>query len=152
MAATEDALAYLYRHYPRPGELSIARLCFMMYLADWRSAILYGKTISSIIWHLGSYGPQISTGERREEWSSDEAKRIIREAMTHGKARNMDKPSRQILDHVIAAVEKRSWVALSQLVYSTFPIITQPRYKKMNLVGLAQRYIREYRPLFTGTS
>ena len=49
---------------------------------------------------------------------------------------------REILDFVIARVEKKDFMELTKLVYSTHPFITQPRYAKFDLISLAKDYER----------
>src|SRR5690242_9497793 len=56
MADVRDVLVYFFTHYPKRGDLSIARLTRMVYLADWRSAILYRKQITPLEWQYGDYG------------------------------------------------------------------------------------------------
>ncbi len=50
MAALKDIIAYYCDRYPHKEELSKARLTKMVYLADWKSAIVHGKQISDIKW------------------------------------------------------------------------------------------------------
>jgi hypothetical protein len=52
-----DIVAYICRNYPHKDELSNARVTKMVYLADWRSALERGKTLSGITWKFNHYGP-----------------------------------------------------------------------------------------------
>ena len=138
----EDAVAYLVEKYPRTEELSNARLKFMVYLADWKSAIERGCQITSLTWEFGEYGPYnpdlARLTENREDLSS-----------SRRKYPGLEDAEREILDFVIAAAEKKSFTELTKLVYSTHPFITQLRYAKFDLAALAQDYER-IKPLFRG--
>jgi hypothetical protein len=143
MAEIEDILAYFTRYYPRPGELSTARLALMLYLADWRSALLRKKPISNVKWHLNEGAPQV------EKIPLEEEEEIIRELITRGNPNKIDPESREILDFVMKTSYKMPWMDFARLVSSTFPVITQPQGERLNLVGLAQQYQKHYQPLFT---
>jgi hypothetical protein len=147
MAAVEDVLAYLDHHYPHRGELSFARLAFMVYLADWRSAIEHGMPITDIKWRLYVNGPQPAKEDNKEPTIA-EAEKKVKEAIARGNPDNVERTSREVLDFVISAVSSKSWTDLTRLVNSTFPVLTQPRNKPLNLVGLAQQYNKNYRPFF----
>ena len=50
---------------------------------------------------------------------------------------------RQVLDFVIESTSPLNWNEFVKLVYSTYPIVTQPRFSKLDLVAIAQRYRRD---------
>ena len=135
MAESKDIVDYLRKRYPRPEELSKARLKIMVYLADWKSAIERGRQITPLTWEFGEYGPYnpnlARLIENREALSS-----------TRRKYPALGDAERGILDFAVATVEKKSFAELTKLVYSTHPFITQPRYTKFNLPELARDYER----------
>ena len=47
---------------------------------------------------------------------------------------------KHVLDFVIEKTAPLSWDDFIKLVYSTYPIVTQPRYSTLNLVQLASLY------------
>ena len=53
---------------------------------------------------------------------------------------SLNKEEREILDFVIASAASKNWTDFQRLVYSTYPIITQPRFATLDLVELAAKY------------
>ena len=151
MAYVEDVLAYLSHNYPWPGQLSMARLSYMLYLADWRSALLYDKPVSNVRWHLEGNAPQPSQRDPHGAMTWDELERIFLELIAEGNPENVERQEKAVLDYVIATACERSLVDLIRLVNSTFPVITQPQNQTLNLVGLAQDYRKHYQPLFASS-
>lgn len=47
---------------------------------------------------------------------------------------------RELLDFVISTSASKNWDDFIKLVYSTYPIITQERFSKLDLVKLAGEY------------
>ena len=150
MAKLRDVVAYVAMHYPYKSELSKARLTKMVYLADWRSAILYGSQITSIQWEFNHYGPYVEDVVKVARNDSDfsikqtstmygDPKDVISVA-TDAEFESLSEHDRAVLDFVIGTVSPKNWNDFIRLVYSTFPIVTQPRHSKLNLVELAQRY------------
>ncbi len=140
--STVAAVAYLRDRYPRPEELSRARLKFMVYLADWKSAIERGYQITSQTWEFGEYGPYNPDLARLLEDQEDLSG-------AGGPRSALGEDDKEILDFVIATVEKKRFMDLTSLVYSTHPMLTQPRYAKFDLLKLAREYER-IKPLITG--
>lgn len=150
MALLRDVILYLCQHYPHKNELSKARLTKMVYLADWRSAILYGRQITDINWRFNYYGPYVDDVVNVARVDPDfniiqdtnqfgDWKELIR--VTNDAQRPILKKSEQaVLDHVIEVTAPKYWNDFIQLVYSTYPIVTQPRFAKLDLVALAQEY------------
>lgn len=66
----------------------------------------------------------------------------------------MDYPSltddeKELLDYVISSSASKNWDDFIKLVYSTYPIITQDRFSKLDLVKLAREYEQSI-PLLEG--
>lgn len=58
MADLKDVINYIYNTYPHKDKLSKARLVRMLYLADWRSAIVRRRQLTNLKWKLGENGPE----------------------------------------------------------------------------------------------
>ena len=121
------------RSFPAP------RLKFMVYLTDWKSAIERGRQITPLTWEFGEYGP----------YNPDLARLI--EAHEDLSGAGQPQPAlgdteKGILDFVVATVEKKRFMDLTRLVYSTHPFITQPRYAKFDLPELARDH-KQIKPL-----
>jgi len=161
MAELRDIVAYLCEEYSHPKELSNARLTKMVYLADWKSAIERGKQFTNLTWEFSHYGPYVpdvirlartdegfkvdegtnAYGTRKETiFRSSEA-----DSTDHASLKPEDK---ELLDFVIRSVEDKTFEEFIKLVYSTYPIVTQERYSKLDLVRLAKEY-EEVAPLLS---
>jgi len=149
MATLREVLAYFCHHYPHKGELSEVRLTGMVYLADWKSAVDRGrKLITSLRWLFDETGPSTPnimklirrdpdfeirlTGSRFEE--------LTELIFYRGPAPILGRPDQDILDFVIDRSSSKTWTELTRLVYSTYPILTQPRHCPLDLESLAKKY------------
>lgn len=155
MADLRDVVAYFCDKYPHPKELSNARLTKMVYLADWKSAIDKGKQLTDLSWEFSHYGPYvpdvIRLARSGEDFEIDEGETVYgdRKEVVQHKVRtdtpNAGYPSltskdKELLDFVIRSAEDKNFTEFVKLVYSTYPIVTQERYSKLNLVELARDY------------
>ena len=148
----KDTIAYLYDNYPRPDELSNARLTKMAYLADWKSAIERGRQITGLVWEFADYGPYVPDVVRLarndDDFEVEEGRNRYggrKETISHTGPKEyptLDEEDREILDFVVETSEDKSWDQFIKLVYSTHPIVTQRRYARLNLVDLATDYER----------
>jgi len=153
MAKLRDVVAYLVKNYPHKSELSKARLTKMVYLADWRSAITRGKQITNIAWEFNYYGPYVD--DVVDVARNDPAFSVERGINFYGEPKEVIKASpdirheslteeeKEILDFVIKSTAPKYWDEFIKLVYSTYPIVSQPRFSKLDLVKLARRYKEE---------
>lgn len=157
MAKIRDVAVYLCTKYPHKGELSKARLTKMVYLADWRSAIVHGHQITAIDWFYNYYGPFVD--DVMESVRTDPAfsvtqttnffggqKELVSLNTTEASWPSLTSKDISILDHVIDETSSLYWNDFIKLVYSTYPIITQERLARLNLVELAQEYSRNDSP------
>lgn len=136
MAELKDIITYVYNNYPYKDKLSKARLVRMLYLADWRSAITRGKQLTQIAWEFSENG--LEPREFIEEiYVPDESKLNFLIDFSYPSLTSEDK---QVINHVIETSSEKNWDALMRLIYSTFPILTQPRSSKLDLVKLAKVY------------
>ena len=145
-----DIVKYLYLHYPYHGELSKARVVKMIYLADWRSCLLRERQITDIHWYFNHYGPYVSeiidVIRQDNDFSIQSAtnmygdtKEII--VLNNLQCRiNVSKDVSDILDFVIEKTSKLNWTDFINLIYSTYPVATQPRYSYFDLVKLSKEY------------
>lgn len=149
-AKIKSALIYLCRAYPHTRELSKARVTKMIYLADWRSAILRDCQVTDIAWTFNHYGPYVS--DVVDLARRDPAFEVLAAENYHGSPMELvtladsnepdalDSDERQILDHVIQQTSGLYWNDFIKLVYATYPVRTQPRYTHLDLVKLAGEY------------
>jgi hypothetical protein len=153
MGNLRDVVAYLVKHYPHKSELSKARLTKIVYLADWRSAIVQGKQITNILWEFNHYGPYVDDvvdiAKNDPDFSLDRSinlfgslKEVIK-ASSDISYDSLTEDEIEILDFVIRSTAPKYWNEFIKLVYSTYPIVTQSRFSKLDLVELAKNYKEE---------
>jgi len=150
MADLLDVVRYLCVNYPYKDELSKARVVKMIYLADWRSAIVYGRTITDITWVFNHYGPYverpISEARSAPGFHINESRTMygnLKETVSfQGEPiwPSLSDREIEVLDHVIETTKSKTWSSFLNLVYSTYPVSTQERYSELDLVTLASQY------------
>ena len=150
MDTLNDIIKYLYLNYPHKNELSKVRVVKMIYLADWKSAMLYQKQLTNINWYFNHYGPYVS--DIIDTIRSDNDFTIHTQKNMYGELKelirinekyacpNLSEDVKSVLDFVIEKTSPLSWDDFIKLVYSTYPIVTQPRYSTLNVVQLASLY------------
>lgn len=150
MAELSDVVKYICHHYPHKEELSKARLTKMVYLADWRSALTQGRQMTGVEWVFNHYGPYVDdiVQAAREDPAFD----VIVTANMYGDPKevihlngtpscsSLTRGDKDALDFVINACAPLTWNDFIRLVYSTYPIMTQPRYSRLDLSQLAREY------------
>lgn len=148
-----DVIKYLFINYPQKGELSIARLVKMVYLSDWKSCLLYGKQITSIQWYFSNFGPFVSeivdSIRKDDDYTISlctnqfgDKKELI-QIKDNIKSPIISDKNKQILDFVINKTYILDWEKFICLVFSTYPIVKQCRYTKLDLPQLAREYLEE---------
>jgi hypothetical protein len=145
-----DAIYFVCTNYPQKDDLSNARLNKILFLADWKAALELGRKITDIDWIYNHHGPYVTEiigtvhsseflevettanmyGNRKEVVKIQSAKNIA-----HLRGDDV-----RILSEVIAFASKLTFKSLIDFVYSTYPIVTQPKNSVLNLVELANKY------------
>lgn len=145
-----NLVRYILKVYPHAKELSKARLNKIIYLIDWKSALEHEKQLTEIDWKFNHYGPYVNIIE--ETILSDNRFNIKSTTNIYGNEKNIieiiqDKDfseptekEQEIIDFVIEKTRKFYWDKFINLVYSTYPIISQEKGSQLNLVELAKEY------------
>lgn len=143
-------ILYICTKYPYKNDLSEARLTKIVYLVDWKFALDHEQALTDIEWIYNHYGPYVpdvidcakSCPEIAIEhgWNFYGYPKTIVKAITGVPVSDLDPSIIEVLDLAIKKAAGRSWDRFTQLVYSTYPILTQPRYSKLDLVSLAKEY------------
>lgn len=143
--------SYICSEYEKPEDLSKARFVKMIYLADWKSAIINGKQLTDIKWVFNHYGPYVediinriteSGGfEIREEKNIFNTPKYLiyatnEIANVEFEARNTS----EILDSVMEQSVNLRWREFISMVYSTYPVEKSNRYSVLDLEKLAKEY------------
>jgi hypothetical protein len=150
MATVRDAIAYICSHYPSGGDLSETRLTKIVYLADWRSAITRKRTLTDISWMVNGHGPYVDDVIEAARHDADFVVEKSEDSFGSPKEVIRVKPDvlfpsitaddKRVLDFVISTVSKLTWREFIELVYSTYPIVNQQQYQKLDFVKLAEEY------------
>jgi hypothetical protein len=151
MANLKDVMAYFLAEYPLKDELSNARLTKMVYLADWKSAIERGKTITDIKWFFDNHGPFVWDIKNTAAQNSDlftvrstrnvyGGKKDVLELVDEGYEPRLSSRERGYLDHVIEQTKPLLWADFIRLVYSTYPVASSDRYETLDLAAKAKEY------------
>ncbi|WP_316318656.1 Panacea domain-containing protein [Clavibacter michiganensis] len=152
MGSVKDVMGYICDKYPHKSELSKARLTKMIYLSDWRMVLQGGRQVTNLKWQFNHYGPYLD--DVKVIAASDDHFEVIETTNIYGSKKEVISLSRPVwdlalspderhaIDHVIDKTQSMYYQEFMKLVYSTFPIATQPRYEELDLVSLANQYKR----------
>jgi predicted metallo-beta-lactamase superfamily hydrolase len=146
-----NIIKYLLKEYPHKAELSASRLTKMIYLMDWKSSIDYGCQITHAQWHFDHYGPYVDDFVRMAKEDKDISventsnyyggkKQLFKLSEKFEGDFDLTKEQKEIADFVINATKKKNYEDFIQLVYSTYPVISNDRYSDLDLVGSAEKY------------
>ncbi|BEE07972.1 Panacea domain-containing protein [Aeromonas dhakensis] len=146
-----NIIKYLLKEYPHKAELSASRLTKMIYLMDWKSSIDYGRQITNAQWHFDHYGPYVDDFVRMAKEDKDISventsnyyggkKQLFKLSEKFEGDFDLTKEQKEIADFVINATKQKNYEDFIQLVYSTYPVISNDRYSDLDLVGSAEKY------------
>lgn len=131
-AKLQDIIKYIVSQYPNRSSLTKFRLIKILYLADWRSAILRRKQMTSIRWFLRECGlqPDPDIDLPRKGTSAFFVDKVF-----------LSVEDKEILDHAIKT-SKKQWTDFISIVYSTYPFFAgnSSEDRELNLVQLASLY------------
>jgi hypothetical protein len=153
MTKDELYLLYITSSFLSQYKLSKARLVKMLYLADWKNCLIEQKQITDVKWYYNHFGPYVMELQTKIENSRYFKIESIMENEVHkdfitsnvieiGKVFEKINPKeKEILNFVIENTKNLNWKDFIKLVYSTYPIMKQPRYTYLDLPSLAIEYI-----------
>ena len=153
MLKIKNVIAYFCEEYPLPDELSKARLTKMVYLADWFSALKYGKQITNIEWLFNHYGPYVDDVINAAR--SDARFQIISDRTIYGSHKEkvsfsgnkedieLSDKEMKLLNFVISKTQKLYFNDFINYVYSTYPVSSEKRYSTLDLVSLAEEFKKD---------
>jgi hypothetical protein len=142
--------AYIIKHYPKPNELSKARLNKIIYLIDWKNVLTTHTQMTSIEWKYNHYGPYVDIIENTLRKDSHfkfyetsniyGTKKTIIQLKDDTGFQEPNANEKRIIDFIIEKTRRFNFNEFIKLVYSTYPIISQPKGSKLNLIELANEY------------
>jgi len=145
-----DVLAYILKNYPYKDDLSNARVTKMIYLVDWRYANIEKEQLTDIRWKFDRYGPFV--WDVKDLATRDSLFEVIPSTNTFGDDKTLLKYvgkdyDSDLSEDEVTSIQKiinytkdMSWGRFIQFIYSTFPIITSPRFSDLDLVEKAKQY------------
>lgn len=151
MSEMRNIVAYICAKYPHKNELSKARLTKLVYLSDWRSALVSGETVTSINWKFNHYGPYVD--DVMDVVRSDKSFTVRGEVNMFGSPKEtiyyngsepeVDGDDKKIIDFVISKTKNLTWDGFIKLVYSTYPVLVSEKQTYLDLSAIAARYKSE---------
>lgn len=146
-----NIIKYLLKEYPHKSEFSASRLTKMIYLMDWKSSIDFGRQITNAEWHFDHYGPYVDDFIKLAKEDKDISventsnyyggkKQLLKLSNKFEESFELTKEQKDIADFVINATKSKNYEDFIQLVYSTYPVISNDRYCDLDLVGSAAKY------------
>lgn len=150
-SAMSNIIKYLLKEYPHKSELSASRLTKMIYLMDWKSSIDFGRQITNAQWHFDHYGPYVDDFVKLAREDKDifventsnyygGKKQLFKLSNKTSEFFDLTKEQKDIADFVINATKQKNYEDFIQLVYSTYPVISNDRYSDLDLVDSAAKY------------
>jgi hypothetical protein len=155
MTSPTDAFVYLTENYPEDDrdDLSRSRLMGMLYLADWRSALLRRTPMTNAKWVLGRFGAYAEDAFSLLE-NPTPPFRVVEEENPYGTPKvrveltsddvptpTVDADAREILDYVIETTKPLRWSEFVGLVNSTYPMVAaRERFAELDLSQLVDQY------------
>lgn len=148
-----DLVRYVITTYPYPNELSKARLNKIVYLVDWKNTLVYGTQMTDIQWKFNHYGPYVDRIEL--ELRQDKRFDILNTTNLYGHKKEVvvlsssinnasfiepNENEKAIIDFIIEKTRRLNFSEFINLVYSTYPIISQEKGSDLDLAKLAVEY------------
>ena len=146
-----NIIKYLLKEYPHKSELSASRLTKMIYLMDWKSSIDFGRQITDAQWHFDHYGPYVDDFVKLAKEDKDISvvntsnyfggkKQLFKFSEKIDEDFSLTKEQKDVADFVINATKQKNYEDFIQLVYSTYPVMSNDRYSDLDLVSSAAKY------------
>jgi hypothetical protein len=134
-------------HFP----LSLNTLRYLTYLAHWKYALVHGQPLTDATWVFTRRGPE--SGKFLDTVFTAPELTII-DYQTHdgavgvsfsGEVPTIGEPEKAVLDFVLTKEAKIGESDLQRLVYSTYPMLTTPRFKELDLINKVEDYVKMLR-------
>lgn len=144
MANLSNVLLYIFMKHPEGTELTPTRIVRLAYLADWKSVLEVGEPITDVQWSIVNFEPKVD--DTSLQHVTKFTKRKLRNIFTPIALKifgwHLSNKQKSIIDSVIQSTTKKDSQQIKQLVYSTYPAITQDESDVADLQELAQKYKR----------
>lgn len=147
----KDLIVYMLSQYPCPEDLSNSRLTKLIFLVDWKSCLVAGRRVSEIDWYFDNYGPYVEDIIELVRLDSDFEIRPVKErsgaiksvvSLSKGfhDVVGLDEVSKVCVKFVIDLTLDKGYDEFVALIYSLYPVVTCPKYSRVDLVKKALEY------------
>lgn len=145
-----NLIIYIFKSYPKVNELSKPRLVKIIYLIDWKYAIETGSQYTEIEWYYNHYGPYVDDVINLIKNKSDLF--LVRSTVNQfGSITDkislkqdievdMQEDIKSSADFIVKNTHKMNWSEFIDLVYSTFPVLSNPQYTILDLSKDAKKF------------
>lgn len=148
-------MIYILKCYPKrlADEMSNARLTKMVYLSDWKNALVTGTQISNVNWYFDNYGPFVNDIENTAKSDSNTFLINLGSNM-YGQPKktfglknndvsvNLNDSEKEAIKSIVDETQKLYWNEFIKLVYSTHPVASSNRYTYLDLNAKAKEYTK----------
>jgi len=139
-----ETILYVFEKYPKKDELSSARLVLLIFLIDWKFAIENGKQFTEAKWTYEQFGPFSKDifaliKKRNEIFKIDIPKnsdgrateRLSVKSNSIIEVKNFE--AKSAADFILANTYAMTWSEFIQLIYSSYPIISNSKNTELDL-------------------
>ena len=154
MATLKDLVAFVISEYPKPDELTRARLTKLLYLADVEWAWRRGEQLTDIQWFWDDYGPFVpDAGGSVKTLEEEEKVKVLADTTPFGKPKHwyewiapkppedlhLPEEVRDMLKKLISQTWHLSFGLFLQQVYGTAPMKSSEQYQPLDVSGVMKK-------------
>ena len=149
--ALKQLMLCILAKYPHPDDMSNSRLTKTVFLCDWKSCLESGYVVSGVDWYFDHYGPYVDdvidlakndtdflvVNIQTEHGKNKSLVRLAGDGLSHYSLSSLDEAC---VDFVIGLTEDKKYDEFINLIYSLYPVITSPKFGRIDLVKKAMDY------------
>lgn len=146
--SVRDYAYYVCSKFSDSPDVGRERVHFLLFLAAWRLSLSKDQTLSSLRWICNDIGPYSETidnvlrsDDRLKVFVSSDSSSAERILVIRKEDPVLSEIFRNHIDQLIERYGKTSFLDLSKLVFSTYPILASNRGYPMDLPALAKAYL-----------
>lgn len=153
MNKLEIAAKYLLDNLPPERKLTLKKMIQLLYFADWKYTLEFGKSLTDVDWEFEQLGPTseqaiaiikesdvIDVNYSLNKFGSNREKVSLR---NNSSIQELTETEKAILEEVLKKSLSIDWQEFTVDIFGTYPISNATKYGKLNLQSLAQEYKRK---------
>lgn len=139
-----ETILYIFEEYRKKDELSSARLVLLIFLIDWKFAIDNGKQFTEAKWvyeHFGPFSNDVFTLIRKKndifkvdiikKEDGEITERLFLKSNSIVGVKNFE--AKSAADFILENTYSMTWSEFIQLVFSSYPIISNSKNTQLDL-------------------